>query len=314
MAITLAGLRVFVEVADLGNIRDAALKLGRTPSAVSMALKQLEAEVGGPLFESDRKTKLSPLGRYVMSVAKPEVMGFDRAISAIRAFARTEAGRLELACVPSIASSLLPTVVRRFAEAYPGVEIDLRDADSETVAREVVAESVELGIASEPMRPLPLGYRPLFRDPFVLVCRDGHPLAGAGPLDWDRLEGQPLIVNGSSRRIDRPEHRAMATDARLLVRNVLSLLAMVRDGVGVTLLPRMAVPDGFAGVACVPLADPGCRREVGLLTRSGQSTSPAAATFVALLQAVLAEQAAADRLRGIELAGGPCAPLPYASD
>ncbi len=306
MAITLASLRVFVEVAECGNIRDAAHNLGRTPSAVSMALKQLEADIGGALFESDRKTRLSPLGRYTFSIAKPEVMGFERAVSAIRAYARTEAGRLELACVPSVASSLLPEVIERFAEDHCGVEIELRDADSETVAREVVEERVELGIASPPTRPLPIVYRPLFRDSFVLVCRDDHPLGLDGaPVGWGSLGGQRLIANGSAARIEHPAHRALSADSVLTVRNVLSLLAMVRKGAGVTLLPRLAVPVGMSGIACVPLAEPACTREVGVLTRQGQSTSPAAAAFLSEFQRLLSERARDGGLVGLVLFGSP---------
>ncbi len=306
MALTLAGFRVFVEVAELGNIRDAAARLGRTPSAVSMALKQVEAEIGGPLFESDRKTKLSPLGRYVLSVAKPEVMGFDRAVAAIRAYARTEVGRLELACVPSVAAALLPRVVRRFIDAHPGVEVDLRDADSERVAREVEQETVELGIASPPTRPAPLAYTPLLRDRFVLICPDDHPLALAGaPVAWPALEGHALIANGLSARIERPEHRPLAARSRLLVRNVLSLLAMVRQGAGLTLLPYLTVAQPTPGLAALPLADPGPRREVGLLWRTGQSISPAARTFVDLLQDTLRAELGAARFAGVELCSGP---------
>jgi DNA-binding transcriptional LysR family regulator len=288
MAITLASLRVFVEVAESGNIRDAAERLGRTSSAVSMSLKQLEADFGGALFEGDRKTRLSPLGRYALSISKSEVMGFDRAVSAIRAYARTEAGRLELACVPSVASSLMPEVLQRLGRSHGSLEIDLRDADSETVAREVADEQVELGIASAPTRPMPVAYRPLFRDPFVLVCPAEHPLARAGQaLAWEALKPLPLIANGSAARIEHPVHRALTAGSSLMVRNVLSLLALVRAGTGVTLLPRLSVPEGMAGIASVPLADAGCTREVGLLSRQGESPSPPAAVFLEHLRAVL---------------------------
>jgi len=148
MPIKVAQLRTFATVAQCGNIKDAAARLARTPSAVSMALKQLEEELGGCLFEADRKTTLTPLGRYVLDTAKEELLRFERAVEKMRAFAGNRVGRLELACVPTVAVHILPAVIRAFVAGRPEVQLEVWDMDSLSVRRAVERGEVDLGIAS----------------------------------------------------------------------------------------------------------------------------------------------------------------------
>lgn len=279
MALTLGQLRVFVEVADLGNIKDAAEKIGRTPSAVSMSLKQLEEELGGALFESDRKTRLTSLGEYVLTVARAEVRGFDRSVASIQAYARNEIGRLEVACVPSVAAQLMPMVLNRFLAVRPDVELDVRDADSESVELSIERQRVELGIAGRPSSGGIVAFQPVFRDRFVLVCSADNPLAASdAPITGADLAGQRFIANGASARMHDPEFQTIARASGLMVRNVTSLLALVRADFGVTVLPALSAASDPA-VCCRPLAGEDVYREVGLLWRAGRALSPVAQAF-----------------------------------
>lgn len=289
MAIKLEALRVFVQVAELGNISDAADKLGRTPSAISMTLKQLEENLEGALFESDRKTKLTALGQYALELARGEVRNFDRTVTAMRAYARNEIGRLDIASVPSVASRLLPDIIGRFIEERPGIELDLRDSDSASVEVAVERSWVDLGIAGRPRGKGPIAFEPLFTDRFVVVCPIESPLAKSdAPVEWQDLRSDVLIDNGAAGVIAAPEYRELAQQTGLMVRNVTSLLALVRGNVGITLLPSLSVPRNTPGVATLDVSDETAYREVGLLSRRGISFSPAAAAFIALLREELA--------------------------
>jgi len=279
MALTLGQLRVFLEVADLGNIKDAAEKIGRTPSAVSMSLKQLEEQLGGSLFESDRKTTLTSLGEYVLTVARAEVRGFDRSVAAVQAYARNEIGRLEIACVPSVATQLIPMVLNDFLAPRPDIELDVRDADSESVELSVERQRVELGIAGRPANAGIVAFTPVFRDRFVLVCSAESPLAQTdAPIQAGEIGNIRFIANGASARMHAPEFQAISQASRLMVRNVTSLLALVRADFGVTVLPALSVAADPA-VCCRPLAGEDLYREVGLLTRAGRALSPVAEAF-----------------------------------
>ncbi|MCZ7676730.1 MAG: LysR family transcriptional regulator [Roseovarius sp.] len=282
--IKLEALRVFVTVAEIGNIRDAADRLGRTPSAISMALKQLEEEIGADLFETERKNALSAVGRYVLETARIQILGFDRAISAIRAYAHNRIGKLAVACVPSVAASLMPGLLEQFIAQRPGVEVELFDIDTASVAALVELGQVDLGIAGRPRTRGTLECTPLFSDRFIVVCGADAPLAHLGrPVEWSDLEGERIIRNGASQTINAAEYKALAERAPLMVRNVTSLIAMAGSGLGVTLLPALSAARLPEGVVACDLADREAVREVVVLEQKGRSRSPVASAFIALI-------------------------------
>ncbi|MGI9416603.1 MAG: LysR family transcriptional regulator, partial [Geminicoccaceae bacterium] len=129
MAIKIDMLRYFVAVAESGNLADAADKLGRTPSAVSMMLKQFEDHLGAALFESERKSRLTALGTFTLDQATRELDHFERIVAAIEHFSRAKAGFVSIAAVPSVAEAILPSAVHDFLRDHPGVQIDIRDMD-----------------------------------------------------------------------------------------------------------------------------------------------------------------------------------------
>ena len=90
MAIKLEHLRVFVTVAESGTLADAGNRIGRTPAAISMTLNQIEDELGGPLFEGERKARLTHLGQFVLARAQRAVTEHLAAVTDIKRFARGE--------------------------------------------------------------------------------------------------------------------------------------------------------------------------------------------------------------------------------
>lgn len=286
MHIKISALRAFVAVAEHGNIQGAAARIGRSVSAVSVTLKQLENQLGSALFESDRKSSLTPLGRYLLDAGRAEILRHERAMAAIRAFTKGEIGRLELACIPSVGAHLLPDVIQRYTARFPGVELDVRDTDTLTVLRSVETGGVEIGIAGKQDHGATLGFRPLFQDDLVVVCAAGSRLAGRPDtaVEWGDIAGEQIIANGIMLGLTWPDGSGMAEGSRLLVRNTTSLLALVKAGVGVTVLPRLAVPgSGRDGLVALGFRQPGLSRTVGIYRRSGLELSPAAREFIALL-------------------------------
>ena len=286
--IKLEALRVFATVAEHGNIKDAADHLGRTPSAVSMALKQLEEEIGARLFSSDRKNSLTALGEFLLTTSRSQISGFDKSVAAIQAFAQGRLGELTLASVPSVAVNLLPEILSGFTADHPGVEIELFDIDSKSVVDMVCAGKAEIGIAGRPADLDQVSFDPIFRDRFKVICRSDSRLATrTAPVSWGDLGDQNLIVNGASESIAVPDYRLLADRAWMKVQNTSSLFAMTLAGLGVTLLPSLATTVMPAGIVALDLADPSTTREVGIVRSSHQASSPAASEFLEHLGAVL---------------------------
>jgi len=288
MPIGLSHLRVFAAVAKSGSLKDAAEQLGRTVSAVSMTLKQLETEIGAKLFEADRKNRLTAVGRFMQAQITDLLLHHERCIATIRAYARTAVGRVDIVCVPSVATSLLPIVVPQFRAAHPDVEIDVRDTDSENVVAAIEAGHAELGIGSLRRRQATFDYQPLFEDLLGIVCRKDDPLAKRRRIrSWAEIDGRTLLANGISQVIDDAAFEQRAQPAPIVVYNVLSLLALVRARVGITLLPRLSLADLAPDLAFLPIEMPTSHRSVGLLRRRGETPSPAVEQFVELLKQTL---------------------------
>jgi DNA-binding transcriptional LysR family regulator len=276
-------LKCFTMVATHGSLADAADALGRTPSAVSMMLKQFEDHVGSALFETARKSRLTPIGELILAEARREVVHFENTVSVIEGLSRSELGYLRLAVTPSVATTVLPAVIFKFAQTFPNVQIDLRDMDSATIARELDRERADIGIGSfaevEGMRRTEL-----FSDAFGLVCRKDHPLAeNWDQLAWRTMGEHTIIANGLCAQITDPEFAPILARSRLMVPNTASLLGLVRQGVGITVLPRLAIANVLDEFTFLPLADVSARRTVHLMSRPSHLLMPAAREFLKLI-------------------------------
>ena len=141
-------LRVFQTTAAQGSLARAAEALGRTPSAVSMMLLQLEQEVGGALFEAGRKSRLTPLGLLVLEESRRANEAFERSVGAIRRYATATGGLVRIAAVPSATIGLLPPVILRFRRERPDVRLEINDVDSASVRRRIENDEADIGIVS----------------------------------------------------------------------------------------------------------------------------------------------------------------------
>lgn len=285
MAIKIEMLRCFKAVADSGSLAAAADALGRTPSAVSMMLRQFEDHVGAPLFEAKRKARLTALGELVRAEAQRELAHFDTTVAAIEGLAQAQGGYVRLAVTPSVAQAILPPVLRAFAARHPGVRLDLRDTDSASIHEDLLAGRADIGLATLPALP---GFERhlLLSDRFGVVCRADHLLAqDRASVTWADLNGIPFIANGLCKQIDDPYFAPILANSALNAITTASILALVRAGMGVTLLPELAVRPGHEDVAFLPLADDTVRRDIWMATPPVETLTPAAQ---ALIRTILA--------------------------
>lgn len=278
MALKIEMLRCFAAVARSGNLSDAARTLGRTPSAVSMMLKQLETHLGEPLFETDRKSKLTALGDFVHEQAERELKQFDDTVKTIEGFAKAAHGHVRIAAVPSVAGSIITQVFARHISEFSKVDIEIRDMDSSSIIRELLKDRVDIGVATLGEQNAGLHSQFLMADTFGVICAKEHFLASdSGPVDWKKLEGERLIANSLSAGIDANQSRALHSKALLTAQNLTSLTAMVRAGIGITILPEMAIqalpsPD----FVFRPLMNPDAIRPIHLLRKENVTLSPSA--------------------------------------
>ena len=273
MNIKLEQMRVFVTVAEQGTIGEAASILGRTPAAVSMTLSQIENQLNGPIFDGERKSSLTPLGKHCYQRFSRAVAEHQQAISDIRKYSSGDSGESRIAVVPSVAIWLLPAAVNRLSLSLPNLRLDIRDIDSSAIHQAVLSGSVNFGIASRP-NDASIDCEYLLADSYQIICRADDPLVSINrPLKWSDIDGERFIFNGLCRQIEHPAIRQLATESKLSIHNTLSIFTFIEDGFGITLLPTLNQPvnSELRALAMPKLSN---RRELFILRRHGVSLSP----------------------------------------
>lgn len=116
----------------------------------------------------------------------------------------------------------------------------------------------------------------LWEDQLGVVCREDHPFANLPELHWKELRKQRLIRNGTSRLLEDTEAKPLLSDSQFLISNMLSLIAMLEEGLGITTLPWFAFPKNSSKLRFVPLTTPKVVRHIGIVQLKNKSLSPAA--------------------------------------
>ena len=286
----LGQLRSFVAVAETGGLAAAARRVGRTPSAVSMSLKQLEETLGGSLFEGERKGRLTPLGEHCLQVARRMVEDHEAGQEEMLRFAAGGDGEIRIAAVPSAACGVVAAALALHREASKnggiGVRLELRDGDSHAVATAVAGGIADIGVAQRPAEGLGLTFEPLVSESYCMLFPPGHPRADApGPVRWSDLEGETFVTSPLMEALAPPEHRVALRHAQARALTVLSVGAAVRAGLGLSAAPMPAARQILSDLPSAPLAEDVSRRSLFLIRRAEGTLSPASDAFVGHLRA-----------------------------
>lgn len=297
MAIKTDMLRYFVEVAHTGNLSDAAKNLGRTPSAVSMMLKQFEEHLGAPLFETERKSHLTALGKFTLEEAQRELFHFESTISSILKFAESGEGQVRIAAMPAAAANLMPKVITLIHEANPNILVDVEDMTNDAIVSRVQDETVDVGIVNEFSVSSGSNIKSalILTDKIGLLCARDSELGRKETLYWSDLAQTPIITHRLCDQINDPSVRKAAVNSRVRVASALSIQSFVRDGKYVSPMPELgsvSLPDDL--VFRVPEGTTH-RRKVYLIWNERHNPSPATLRFCKILQQVIVDMGMAPK-------------------
>jgi DNA-binding transcriptional LysR family regulator len=276
-------------IADEGSFGRAAERLGYTQSAVSQQIAALERIVGLRLIErpgGPRPVSLTEAGRILLRHAEAIQARLLAAKADMAALEAGDAGRLRVGTFQSVGTRILPTLLRRFSENRPAVEIVLRESSDEGELLELV-ESGELDLTFWTL-PVPAGpYESveLLRDPYVLVAPVGSPLAALGrPPTLKEITLQPLVGFNRCTAMDQVESQLASTGRapNIVFRsdNNGTVQGLVGAGVGVSVSPLLTVEEDDPSVVVIDLQGRIPPRVIGLVWHADRHRSPAAEAFV----------------------------------
>ncbi|MBR9871510.1 MAG: LysR family transcriptional regulator [Gammaproteobacteria bacterium] len=269
-------LRYVITVVDEGGFNAAAKRVHRTQPALSMAVRELEQRLGQDIFERGGKSQLTPFGQFCLPRFRELLGQHDRVVKDVVGQADGRQGHVHIATVPSVASRIMPPLLADFIERFPDLTISLHDENAHYVCQMVAQGEVDLGITSLWQSDDDLDYTHLFEDKVGVVCHRSHPLASRSSIDWQSLQGEKLIRNGTSRLLMGTDASALVESSAFYISNMISLIAMLEAGAGVTTLPQLAFPEHNANLRFIPLQEPDVVRRIGLVKARNWSLAPAA--------------------------------------
>ncbi len=304
MSVTLRQLQAFIAVAETGNFTRAARLLRVAQPQVSALIRDLEAELGFRLFDrTTRRVEITEAAEEFLDDARRLAGELDRALRRARDIGARRRGHLSVGAPPLYAATLLPEVMRDFAQTAPGVSVTLWDRPIAAIDQMLHSGEVQLAVGTFLRSRQGLVRVPLITDHLSLLCRADHPLASEAEPGWAQLAGQPLVTlrhgNGIRDQVDRGyEAVGLRAEPALEADQIGTVVALVEAGFGITVLPPYSM-DPYATPSLVvrPLGNPAIARDVEAVYREDRSLSPAAAEFVRLLRIGAARLQARGTLR-----------------
>ncbi|MFD8144428.1 LysR family transcriptional regulator [Streptomyces sp. NPDC059708] len=289
-------LRILRAVAGTGSFSAAARELGCTQPAVSQQMKALEQSAGTPLLvRTGREMRLTQAGEALVRHAAGILAGLTAAEEEVAAIAGLRAGRVRLVSFPSGSSTLVPTALAAMRAEHPGTRISLVEAEPPRSVEMLREGDCDLALAfryagaSAAAEWEDLVVTPLLTDRLVGLVPDGHRLAGAGRVGMSELADEPWIAGCPRCRrhlVEVCEGAGFTPRIDFATDDYPAVVGLVGAGLGVAVLPELAVESVRAKGVSTLAVEPAVEREVVALTLPDLARVPAvAATLGELVRA-----------------------------
>lgn len=273
---------VFVKTVELSSLTRAAQELGLTQSAVSHIVAGMEAELGLPLLKRSRTgARLTPEGERLLPFLR-EIVGQERLLYQTAEELRTVVkGKIRVGTFTSVATHWLPGMMMEFQKEHPEVDFQLFNGDYHDVNTWLADGSVDLGFIALPSK-LNCQCVPLYEDALMAVLPKGHPLSAETVCRVADVakEGFITLLESSDHDIRRAlDAVGMKANIRFSTKDDYAVIAMVRQGLGVSIMPSLLLRGNTDGVEIRPI-DPPVSRTIALAIPA-EKPGPAAARFAA---------------------------------
>ncbi|MBK0004845.1 LysR family transcriptional regulator [Erwinia sp. S38] len=282
MNYTLRQLRVFVAVAAQGSFSQAGQAIGLSQSAVSHSIKELEGEMGIRLLDrTTREVVLTEAGEQLASRLEHLLEELNNTLLDVRSYGQQRSGTVRVAASQTISAHLMPQCLAAGQLNYPEIRVMLRDRPQQWVLQSIRNAEVDFGIVIGPLHSDDLECEAILDEPFLLLCRMDDPLAQQQTIHWHMLNQRTLVLqdyaSGSRVLIDEAlRQQQVQADIAQEIGHPATLYPMVEAGIGISILPALALPLPQGRPLMVRRLVPEINRTIMLVRRKNRSLTPAA--------------------------------------
>jgi LysR family transcriptional regulator, hydrogen peroxide-inducible genes activator len=285
-------LRYFAAVARTGNFGLAARECRVAQPSLSQQILKLEDEVGERLFErTQRQALLTPAGSLFLPHALSILEAAERGRQEIREMGGRVRGKINLGALPTIAPYFLPEIIRLFREKYPGVELVIQEQTTQHLLRGLEERELDLALISE-VSPRPrIEIQELFTEELLLCLPALHPLVREEEVVAADLQQEKFILMQDGHCLGAQaqqfcETKGFHPEISCRSAQIATVLAMVQCGLGISLIPEMALRGApMEGIVYRSLNGVRPRRVLSLALSAQRKTSLCAVEFINFVRA-----------------------------
>ncbi len=282
MNYTLRQLRTFVAVARHGSFSQAGQVIGLSQSAVSHSIKELESEMGVRLLDrTTREVMLTEAGQQLATRLERLLEELSTTVQDVRSYGEQRSGTVRVAASQTPSAHLMPQCLASSQQRYPEIRVILHDRVQQWVLQSVRNAEVDFGIVIGPLRDADFDGEEILQEPFLLLCHQDDALAQVEQAQWSMLAGRRLVLqdyaSGSRILVDAAlQQLALSVEVVQEIGHPATLYPMVEAGIGISILPALALPLPSGRRLTVRRLYPEINRSLMLIKRKNRSLTPAA--------------------------------------
>jgi DNA-binding transcriptional LysR family regulator len=280
--VELTQLRYFVTIAETLSFTEAAGLVHVSQPALSYQMRRLEEELGTRLFDrKSRKIALTPDGELLLPLAQAVLARADEAVRLLRDHSGVEAGEVHMGGNPSVVTYLVPALIASFHQVFPRVRIEVVEGGDLDLQHRVYSGALDFAIVTAPGAPQTLDVTPLGKEDLLVAVPPAHRLAGRTSIELSELAFEDFVLpvtayNLTQQLIDACRRAGFEPRAAYRASSLESVKNFVREGLGVSVLPNIALNGpGREGLAVIQVQG-GLTRELNLIRGKDRSVSRAA--------------------------------------
>jgi len=274
-------LRYFVALAEYLSFTKAADRVHVTQSTLSHQIRQLEEEVGSPLFDRiGKKVVTTEAGELFLGYATRALKEVDHGIAMLKPGTGGLTGRVRIGATHTFNIGLIPECVAQFLARHPTVQVRVEELAADQIGAKLHAGELDIGIAYRPSEPTDLWFEPLYNEEMVLAVSDAHPLAGRKRIRMVELHQQRLVSVPeyfATRKLLDACFKSCGAEPVIVAEmsTIAPMLGLVlRTQIG-AIVAANAVPAALTGVQMIPIESPTPIRTPGILWRlDGEKAAP----------------------------------------
>ncbi|KAE8561882.1 LysR family transcriptional regulator [Paenibacillus polymyxa] len=269
-------LKTFQMIVNCGSFMRAAETLNYAQSTVTMQIQRLESDLGVQLIERGKKIKLTEAGRMFYEQSLHIVKDMEQLQENMENLQKGTAGDIRIGVTEPTASYRLPEILKRFLNHYPYIRISVEFGNTPTLSERILKGDVDIALCSAPDLGTELYFEPLFKENFVVLMPEHHPLAQKECIGPSDLQGHRLLITSSicpyRRKLEMvmKEHGITTLDT-MEIGSMTALKSYVECELGIALVPQILVHPVPAGTAVRQLSGSLIDMTFGLLCKATEA-------------------------------------------